>query len=157
MYSRLKELVIVNSDNEENSENQEEINKNKAKQIKTKSKNREKEEEIDYDYDKDLYFQSIKHKQIKKSHDFTEKVRERVIKYCGLCGKRVNNDREFRNHIQSRRHMTLLKQAIREEIKKFGSVDEYLYENQIVTRGKSVFGQVRRLVYGMSLRKMLNE
>lgn len=156
MYSRLKELVIVNSDNEESQEESQESQENKEKSTKSKSKKKE-EEELDYDYDKDLYFKSIKQKQIKKVNDFTEKVKERVIKYCGLCGKRVNNEREFNNHIQSKRHMTMLKQSIREEVKKLGSIDEYLYENHMLSREKSVFGQVRRLVYGISIRKILNE
>lgn len=140
MYGRIKDfLVIDESDAEEEADQT------------VKSEPEVKEDE--YDYDKHLF----KERPLKKSKvTFEKEVKEVEVKYCDLCNKRVNNEREFNSHVNSKAHLKKLKESIRKDLSEYPNINSYLADKKIVSEERSCFNRVRRLLYVMSIKQMIN-
>lgn len=152
MYKRLKELTY-DADSDDNSEKYDKkLAKAAKKEVQTK------EENEDYEYDKEGFISSKNIKEEKaelKTQQINSNKNFREVKYCGLCGKRVEYGDEFEKHMKSKIHKKNLKSSTLKDLEQYNSLKEYLLDKGLITNSKSKANNLRRLLYSMTLKSIV--
>lgn len=173
MYGRLKEYVMY-SDDESETPSQTKNNKerivnevlanNKKEEVKENLKPLGENEE-DYEYDKTAFLKA-REKQVQNKNETKQKKgqvkkekeeTQRLVKvdYCGLCNKRINNDKEIEEHMISRLHIKKLKIATKTEMSSYAKLSDYLLDKGLIGKKKNKINKMKALLYEISLRNFL--
>ena len=155
MIKRYKNYII-SSDNEEDNII------NESKPI-NKSLNKEKEE-IKKNVKNNIYdkkFEESKKIDINnfnKNKEEKEETKIKKINYCELCHKRLENNKTYLLHMNSKRHKYKMKELLKKELKNLGSIRKVLIkEKMIEPHRRWRINNVRYLLYGFSLNRYLNK
>lgn len=147
MYGRLKDYVIHSDSENENEE---------PKVEKVIKESKQKEDEYEYDRDTFINQKRIRDEEKNPQADDQEVyIKEVEVDYCGLCNKRVNNQREFNSHVKSKSHLKKLKSQILTDLKEAGTIKNYLLLNNHITTAKGNLNTIRRLLYTMTLNSII--
>jgi hypothetical protein len=84
--------------------------------------------------------------------------KERTIRYCNLCERKLISEKDYLLHIQGKKHLNKIKLATSIELKLFGSIRKYLKYKQLISKIKhSPLNKSRVILYTHLLKKMLRK
>ena len=185
MLKRYKNYII-SSDNEEEDNNINRPNNNLINKEKYILKNKEKITNFEGDTSKNInlinsqnndkkyhqkffegenneYNKNIKNNYKEDNRDFKrnkeeEKQNIKKIIYCEICDKRLENRENYLLHMSSKRHKYKMKELLKNQLKKYGSVKKVLIKEKMISPCRRWrINNARYLLYGFALNRYLNK
>ena len=109
--------------------------------------------------------EEVHNEEIPKEEDHNEETekkiiigKERTIRYCELCDRKLISEKDSSFHIQGKKHLNKIKHATFNELKAFGSIKKYLKYKQLISKIKnSPLNKARVILYTHLLKKMLSK